>query len=272
MKIKRLLVSISMSLICFSPVIYAQGTNDFAPSINAFQGQTALGIPGVDVSDNATVGGVRGGGGRRHGGARRGHRRGGINGMRGHRRGGNRGMRGHRRGGNSGMRGANMTPEQIEARRQKAIQRFDSNHDGTIDQGERQAIEAMRLQRRQANGGQGNGGRGRRGGRNRGGNNNAINSVNAIQSSGVSEPASVPINTLTGEPSTIPADAFSYMNKKKGAGSSSNSAAKRQKLMQKFDTNGDGTLDQNETTALQAAKEQRKAAKAAQLQSNPTNF
>lgn len=163
-----------------------------------------------------------------------------------------------------------MTPEQKEARRQKALQRFDSNHDGTIDQGEREAIKAMRLQRRQANGGgQGQGGRGRRGGRNRGGNNNAINSVNAIQSSGVSAPVSAPINSLTGEPSTIPADAFSYMQKKKGSGNASNTAARRQKLMQKFDTNGDGSLDQNETIALQAAKEQRKAAKAAQLQSNP---
>ncbi len=165
-----------------------------------------------------------------------------------------------------------MTPEQIEARRQKVLARFDSNHDGTIDQGEREAIKAMRLQRRQANGGQGKGGQGRqgrRGGRNRGGNNNAINSANAIQSSGVSTPASVPINSLTGEPSTIPADAFSYMKKKKGTGGNLDTAAKRQKRMQKFDTNGDGTLDQSETAAMQVAIDQRKAAKAAQMQTNP---
>jgi hypothetical protein len=244
MKIKRLLVAISMCLVGLSPALNAQGTNDFAPSGNAPSVAPNPAIPSADMSNSnsASVGGVRHGGGRRHSGGRRGHRRGGKN----------------------GMRGGNLSAEQVEARRQKVLAKFDSNHDGVIDQTERDRIKAMRRDRRQANGGQGGGGARNRQGRKRGTNNSAINSTNAVRTADTSfAPTQPPINELTGQPSTIPADAFSYMKKNKnGAGNSVTKAEKRQKRIQRFDTNGDGMLDQNESAAMESAIQQRRAAKA----------
>lgn len=145
---------------------------------------------------------------------------------------GNRGPRGPRakRGSAGGPGGVDR-----EARRAKFMQKFDTNGDGILDDAERAQLQDLRARM----------GKGRRGA--------GLGGPGGVAPGAVPSGGGVPGGVAPGGPaSNDPAANFGGFEGRKRRGAergdiSERRQAHRQKLLQKFDTNGDGTLDAAET-------------------------
>ncbi|MFN8659638.1 MAG: hypothetical protein U0105_25105 [Candidatus Obscuribacterales bacterium] len=152
---------------------------------------------------------------------------------------------GRRMKGGGGKRGG--------AGRQRMMARFDTNGDGVLDDNEKQALRQFRA----AHGKGGGGG---------GASSNAPtvgNHYNGFPgtSAGIS-------NGLGGAPGGAGGVGGANLARGGGGGNGGgmNKEARRQKLIQRFDTNGDGKLDGNEQAAADAFRAQRRQQKMMKMQ------
>ena len=230
MNTKGIFLALSMVAVMFTPNVLAQGINDYAPSSsNNGNAPMAPPVPSYnsdDSRDSADAGGIVPFTGLAQPGADNarsqfGHSQPGSSQFGDSQFGGPQqgGMQnGLRRRG--GRQSGGMQNGRTSGQfQQRMLAKFDSNGDGSLDENERAQLKSMRAQRRQA--GQGQAGLGSGDGQNFGGGQGRAGKGNR-------------------------------------AGGNATKAERRQKMMQKFDTNGDGTLDVSEKSALQQFREQRR--------------
>lgn len=160
---------------------------------------------------------------------------------RGAMQGGGQGMRHKRRGGGKGG----------GAGRQRMMARFDTNGDGVLDDSERQQLQQFRAAR----------GRGMRSGNKRGAGGAGANSA-----------APTIGNHYNGFPGPDGAvgGGTNLAQAQGPGGGGMKKEARRQKLIQRFDTNGDGKLDGSEQAAANAFREQRQQQRMMRMQQGGT--
>ncbi len=154
---------------------------------------------------------------------------------------------GRRMKGGGGKRGG--------AGRQRMMARFDTNGDGVLDDNEKQALRQFRA----AHGKGGGGGGG-------GASSNAPTVGNHYN--GFPGTAAGISNGLGGAPGGAGGVGGANLARGGGGGNGGgmNKEARRQKLIQRFDTNGDGKLDGNEQAAADAFRAQRRQQKMMKMQ------
>ncbi len=156
---------------------------------------------------------------------------------------------GRRMKGGGGKRGG--------AGRQRMMARFDTNGDGVLDDNEKQALRQFRAAHGKGKGG-GGGGAG-------GANSNAPtvgNHYNGFPgtSAGITNGLGGAAGGAAGGPNLARGGGGG------GGAGGMNKEARRQKLIQRFDTNGDGKLDGNEQAAADAFRAQRRQQKMMKMQ------